>query len=121
MKYEFVTTQDILIQLQAKCDARLLNLILNEVKPIYTTYSNFWKFTSYCIDESSCVRRIDKIQVATLFLSSGGIIEFDGHTFGSIQHLDFWSYLFTHKCISGDEYEYLKNSWGFNEKITFMK
>lgn len=121
MKHELVATTNLLLLVQNKCEGILLNMIFDDVKVISSLYTNFWKFTNYFIDGTSQVQKIDKVQIATQFLLCGAIVEFDGHIYNSSQHIDFWQYLFLHKLISEEEYDFLKNQWGFSDKISFMK
>ena len=121
MKYELFIAPKNLLRFKSQCAPKLYEQGLNDVNVQVTQFSSFWNATSYIIDDSP-ISRIDKVQLVTLFLLSGGIVEFDGHSFTPVQYdNNFWKYLEEHKLISFEEYESLKSHWGMGGMISFMK
>lgn len=117
-EYELISTQEHLIRMQEQCDPKLINAVFDITEVYETKFSKFWNASSFILDNTA-IRKVDKIQVVTLFMITGGIVEFDGHQYNLIQQYDFWRYLLEHHYISTEEYDTLCNM-GRDGQITFI-
>ena len=113
---ELIITEKKLLEIQEKCDSKLLNLILDEVKVITTQQSNFWDVTTFFRNESK-VNLVDKIQVVSLFAMLGGRVELDSHMHDFADWCHLWNYMKEHRYISDDDYVFLCNHWMENGRI----
>lgn len=119
MKYEVFISRTTHLRFRQYSSEKLLNQCLTELNIVPTEYSSFWNATNFILDVSP-INILDKIQIVTLFLLCGGIVEFDGHAFSPLYWGDsFWGYLLEHKVISNDDYEAL-SQWGIDGKISSL-
>lgn len=118
MASELISTKKTLLALSEQCNSNLLNAAFEEVAVIWTNLSNYWNATSFILDESK-LSRINKIQVVTLFLICGGVVEFDLHLYNRMESEKLWRYLVEHKFITEEEYDKL-SQFERSEKVTFI-
>ena len=107
MKYEICITPKTNESFHAICGALLTSEALLETNIILTSHSDYWDATKYILDDS-IVNRIDKVQIVSYFLQSGGNVKFIGGLYQSTKIYGFWKYLLDHKFISEEEYDSLK-------------
>lgn len=117
-EYELISTQEHLISIQEQCDPILLNAVFDITEVYKTKFSKFWNTSTFILDNTA-ISRVDKIQIVTVFMLTGGIVEFDGHQYNLIQQYDFWKYLLEHQFISTEEYDSLYDM-GMRGQITFI-
>lgn len=117
---EIITTQECLCAIRRHCDPRLLNLVFDEVDVIYSHYSNFWEITSFILNQNSAICIIDKVQVATIFVMLGVVVEFDGKVFKTT-YAELWDHLLSHKYIMKQDYDWLIANFWLGGIITFSK
>ena len=117
-EYELISTQEHLISIQEQCDPILLNAVFDITEVYKTKFSKFWNTSTFILDNTA-ISRVDKIQIVTVFMLTGGIVEFDGHQYNLIQQYDFWKYLLEHQFISTEEYDSLYDM-GISGQITFI-
>lgn len=117
-EYELISTPEHIKNMQEQCDPRLLNAVFDITEIHVTRFSNFWDASSFIINDT-LLRRIDKIQVVSIFMMSGAVVEFDGHSFNYVTYPAFWDYLLQHRFITKEDYDILCNM-GRDGQITFI-
>lgn len=117
-EYELISTQEHIIKMQEQCDPRLLNAVFDITEVYVTKFSNFWDASTFIINDSF-LSRIDKIQVVSVFMMTGAVVEFDGHSFNYVTYPAFWDYLLEHRFITNEDYDSLCNM-GRDGQITFI-
>lgn len=113
---ELVISWKNLLKMQAQCDASLLNEVFDEVRVITTYYSNFWDVTSFFHTQTK-VNLIDKIQIVSFFIMLGGRVELDSHIHDFVDWQHLWNYMYEHRYISKEDYDFLCGYWISDGKI----